>query len=71
MLAQIVPVQQLLLHGRNGRVHDFGVKRHEIEQMLTMVDGILLRGGQDVSPALYGEASRRIFAAFAGSMMRD
>ena len=28
----------------------------EIDQMLTMVDGILLTGGQDVSPALYGEA---------------
>ena len=27
----------------------------EIDQMLTMVDGILLTGGQDVSPELYGE----------------
>ena len=27
----------------------------EIDQMLSMVDGILLTGGQDVSPELYGE----------------
>lgn len=28
----------------------------EIDQILAMVDGILLTGGQDVSPELYGEA---------------
>ena len=40
----------------------------EIDQILSLVDGILLTGGQDVSPALYGEAP-----TFAGEIceMRD
>ena len=31
-------------------------KPEEIDRILTLVDGILLTGGQDVSPELYGEA---------------